>query len=202
MKLLGNNFYYTYGTCFWFSTSCHFLDNWLTNVSRSWHFFVNRFFWAVTLWPVEATPSALINPNRLENKNYCLEIKLIRFFTYFRLRFRLKIKLNLAVGRSRIPLTVIVVKFSQSVLDLLQRFKDSRFVSTIPDFEESWLKEFLSVINKTAEALYLDPEELLSKENFMSQLLQFLQVLLFSYSDLITKMLLLLFTEHNYMIIW
>ena len=64
----------------------------------------------------------------------------------------------------------------QSVVDLLQRFKDSRYVSTIPDFEESWLKDFLNVVNKTAEALYLDPQELLSKENFMTQLQQFLQV--------------------------
>lgn len=66
----------------------------------------------------------------------------------------------------------------QSVLDLLQRFKSSKFVSDIPQFEESWLNEFISSMGKKAEALFLDPEEMLLGENFMTELLEFLKVFL------------------------
>ncbi len=67
-------------------------------------------------------------------------------------------------------------KYFQSVMEILQTFKRSRFVSPVPDFEESWLSEFLNSSKKKAEILSLDPKELLNEENFMKELVEFMQV--------------------------
>ncbi len=61
------------------------------------------------------------------------------------------------------------------MLDLLQRFKDSRFVSAIPEFEESWLNEFLNAVRKKSDILNLDEKEVLSND-FMKELKEFLGV--------------------------
>ena len=78
--------------------------------------------------------------------------------------------------QSFVLIPTVSVSCFQSVLDLLQRFKDSRFVSAIPEFEESWLNEFLKAIRIKSEKLVKDEDELLSKENFMGELREFLSV--------------------------
>ena len=61
----------------------------------------------------------------------------------------------------------------------MQRFKGSRFVSSNPEFEESWLNEFLKSMRKKSEILQISEDELLSKENFMRELNEFLGVRIF-----------------------
>ena len=62
-------------------------------------------------------------------------------------------------------------------MEMIQTFKRSRFVSRVPEFDESWLAEFLNSSKKKAEILSLDPKELLNEENFMKELVEFMQVL-------------------------
>ncbi len=64
----------------------------------------------------------------------------------------------------------------QSILKLLQQFKDCEFVSSMPDFEESWLKVFYDGVDRSAKELHKKKKSFLTKENFISELHTILKV--------------------------
>ncbi len=54
--------------------------------------------------------------------------------------------------------------------------KNSKFISSISEFEENWLLEFKKAMKMKSEMLKEDLTMLLSKQHFMSELVDFLVV--------------------------